>query len=197
MSLKKHKTSHLATLPKKEGKIVMLGNSLTAECEWAELLDNQDIINRGIIADGTDDILKRLDDVIIMKPKKIFLLVGVNDLAFHPPPYIVENYEKIVSHLRVGTPETQVYLEAILPIHNDLRRTGMKNEDIRILNKSFKSIAEKYGLVFIDTHAPFVNTEGDLKTNLSLDGVHLTGEGYLIFKEILKKYINESTNLTN
>ncbi len=189
VSLKKHKTSHLATLPKKEGKIVMLGNSLTAECEWAELLDNQDIINRGIIGDGTDDILNRLDDVIAMKPKKVFLLVGVNDLMFHPPQYIIENYEKIVLHVRAGTPKTQLYLEAILPIHNDLRRTGMKNEDIRTVNEGIKRIAEKEGLIYIDTHTPFTNKEGALKTELSLDGVHLNGEGYLIFKEILKKYV--------
>ena len=59
VSLKKSKTSHLNTLPIQEGKIVMLGNSITAEGIWNELLQNSDIINRGVIGDGTSDILRQ------------------------------------------------------------------------------------------------------------------------------------------
>ena len=190
VSLKQHRTSHLKTLTPVQGKIVMLGNSITAECEWAELLENQQVINRGIIGDGTGDILNRLEDVIALKPKKVFLLVGVNDLKFYPPQYIIENYEKIVTRLRAGTPETSLFLESILPIHNDLRRTGMKNEDIRTINTAIKQIAEKNNMTYIDAHSNFINTEGALKTEYSLDGVHLNGAGYLVFKDILKKYVN-------
>lgn len=189
VSLKNHRTSHLASLPHTQGKIVMLGNSITAECEWSELLDNQDIINRGIIGDGTDDILNRLNDVIAMKPKKIFLLVGVNDLMFHPPQYIIHNYEKIVMRLQSETPQTQLYLESILPIHNDLRRNNMRNEDIDEVNKGIKNIAKKQGLTYINVAEAFKSEEGSLKTEYSLDGIHLNGEGYLLFKNIIQPYI--------
>ena len=99
VSLKKSKTSHLNTLTIPQGKIIMLGNSITAECEWAELMQNPDIINRGVIADGTGDILARLDSIIAAKPNKIFLLIGVNDLMFLTLPQIEDFYEKIVLRL--------------------------------------------------------------------------------------------------
>jgi lysophospholipase L1-like esterase len=190
VSLKQHKTSHLATLPKKEGKIVMLGNSITAECEWSELLDNQQVINRGVIGDGTADILARLDDVIGMKPKQVFLLIGVNDLQFITLPNILENYEKIVSKITTETPSTQLHLISVLPIHNSLRRTGMRNEDIDFLNTGIVGIGKKYGLRYIDVASKLKNTEGPLREDLSLDGIHLNGEGYLIFAEIIKTYIS-------
>jgi lysophospholipase L1-like esterase len=190
----------LETLPKKEGKIVMLGNSITAECEWSELLDNQQVINRGVIGDGTADILARLHDVIAIKPKQVFLLIGVNDLQFMPLATILENYEKIVSRITTETPSTQLFLISVLPIHNSLRRTGMRNEDIDFLNKGIVSIGEKFGLKYIDVASKMKNmaysdipnpfgTEGPLREDLSLDGIHLNGEGYNIFAQIIKNYI--------
>ena len=189
VSLKKSRTSHLKTLPILEGKIIMLGNSITAECEWAELMQNSDIINRGIIADGTSDILERLDPIITAKPRKVFLLIGVNDLMFLTLPQIQNLYAQIVLRLVTETPTTQLYLESILPIHTDLRRNGMKNEDIDTLNKAIQLIAKKYGATFIDLNSKFKNTEGSLRTELSLDGIHLNGEGYFLFRDILQPYL--------
>ncbi len=191
VSLKKHKTSHLKTLPIVEGRIIMLGNSITAECEWAELLENPNILNRGVIGDGTTDILNRLDDVIIMKPRKIFLLIGVNDLLYLPLSKISENYEKIVNRLLLESPNTKLYLESILPVHNDFRRNGMKNDDIDILNKNIEQIAQKQGQVFINLNEKFKNTEGGLNPEYSIDGIHLNGKGYLLFKDIILPYIND------
>ncbi len=189
VSLKISKTSHLNTLLIPEGKIIMLGNSITAECEWAELMQNPDILNRGVIADGTGDILERLDPIIAAKPKKVFLLIGVNDLLFLPLSKIQGFYEKIVSRIVTETPPTQLYLESILPIHNDLRRNGMKNEDIDTLNKAIEQIAKKHQATFIDLNSKFKNTEGSLRTEFSHDGIHLNGEGYLLFRDILQAYL--------
>lgn len=191
VSIKKSKTSHLKTLPKSEGKIIMLGNSITAECEWSELFQNPDILNRGVMGDGTEDILNRLDDVVCLKPDKIFLLIGVNDLQFIPLSRISANYEKIIVRLIKETPSTKLYLESVLPIHNDLRRNGMKNEDINTLNKQIELIAQKYGLRYIDLNAKFRNETHSLKIELSLDGIHLNGKGYLIFKDAIQAYIND------
>ena len=191
VSLKKSKTSHLKTLPIKSGQIIMLGNSITAECEWSELLENPNIINRGVIADGTEDILNRLDDVIVRQPQKIFLLIGVNDLQFLPLHIIMQNYESIVARIQTKSPQTILYLESVLPIHNDLRRNGMKNEDINSLNKSIETLAQKYRLTYIDVHSKFTNTEGVLRSELTLDGIHLNGEGYLIFKDALLPYLKK------
>jgi lysophospholipase L1-like esterase len=189
VNLKKHRTAHLATLPKMQNKIIMLGNSITAEAEWAELLENPDILNRGIIGDGTGDILNRLDAVIAMQPRQIFLLIGVNDLLYLPLSKTIENYENIVARIRKGTPQTELILESVLPIHNDLRRNGMRNEDIVALNQKIKDIADRNQLIFIDLHVQFKNTEGGLRQEFSMDGIHLNGDGYLLFKDIIKPFV--------
>ncbi len=189
VSLKNHRTSHLNTLQIADNQIVMLGNSITAECEWSELLQNKSIINRGIIGDGTFDILDRLTPIIQAKPRKIFLLIGVNDLLFHPLSIIGENYEKIVKRIKTETPETELYLESVLPIHNDLRRNGLKNDDINALNGQIFELSKKYKAIYIDLASKLKNTEGSLQEELSLDGIHLNGKGYQILGENLRRYI--------
>ena len=190
VSLKNHRTSHLNTLQIFENQIVMLGNSITAECEWSELLQNKSIINRGVIGDGTFDILDRLTPIIQAKPRKIFLLIGVNDLLFHPLSIIEENYEKIAKRIKTQTPETELYLESVLPIHNDLRRNGLKNDDINALNGQIFELSKKYQATYIDLASKLKNTEGALREDLSLDGIHLNGKGYAILGENLRKYMN-------
>ena len=190
VSLKNHRTSHLNTLQMTDNQIVMLGNSITAECEWSELLQNKSILNRGIIGDGTFDILDRLTPIIQAKPKKIFLLIGVNDLLFHPLSIIGENYEKIVQRIKTETPETELYLESVLPIHNGLRRNGLKNADIYALNVQIFELSNKYAATYIDLASKLKNRGGGLQEELSLDGIHLNGKGYQILGENLRRYMN-------
>lgn len=192
VSLKKSKTDHLKTLPIKKEQIVMLGNSITAECEWSELLQNPNVLNRGVIADGTADVLNRLDDIIALQPSKIFFLIGINDLNYIPLSIITAQYEKIVQRLTSEIPNTQLYLESVLPIHNDLRRNGMKNEDIRSLNMAIKEIAQRYKLTYIDLYTEFQDESQALNSALSLDGIHLNGAGYLLFKKLIIPYVQNN-----
>jgi lysophospholipase L1-like esterase len=194
VNLKKSRTTHLATLPMDTGKIIMLGNSITAEAEWLELFQNPDILNRGIIGDGTGDILLRLDPIIAAKPRQVFLLIGVNDLMFQPVSKILENYEQIVKRLRVESPTTKLYCESVLPIHNSLRRNGLRNEDIDVLNLGIEKIAGQYGARFINLAKNFKNTEGALNAVYSIDGIHLNGTGYLVFRDLIKAYLENKAD---
>jgi lysophospholipase L1-like esterase len=189
--LKEQRTELFKMLPVQNQSIVMLGNSITALCEWSELFENPNIINRGILGDGTEDILARLPQITNYNPSKIFLLIGVNDLIFYSVPNILSNYEAIVIQIKQLTPNSKLYLESVLPIHNSLRRSGLRNEAIIELNQGIQKIAAKYQLPYLDLHCKMIDANGALQANLSKDGIHLNAIGYQIFKEILKKYISE------
>lgn len=68
-------------LPTSKKDIIFLGNSITNGGEWAELLGNPHVKNRGISGDRTDGVLDRLHVITKGKPAKIFLLIGINDLS--------------------------------------------------------------------------------------------------------------------
>jgi lysophospholipase L1-like esterase len=184
-----HRITQFQVLPKKMGQIVMLGNSITAECQWAELLDNPKVLNRGISGDGTDHILARLQEIIELEPEKIFLLIGINDMLFHPKEFTVLNYEKILTGLRSALPKTQIFVQSVLPVHNYTRRIAIKNADIVTLNSEIKMLAQKFNLPYVELHSKFTDTKGNLNPDFSGDGIHLNGSGYKVFGEILKPYL--------
>ena len=65
--------------------IVMLGDSLTEAAPWDELTGCRQIANRGIGGDTTARVLSRLDEVLSMRPRAVFLMVGVNDISLRVP----------------------------------------------------------------------------------------------------------------
>ena len=65
----------------KPGKIVFLGDSLIDFFPIQDFFPRVKIYNRGIAGDTTKDLLKRLDNVIELKPSKLFLQIGTNDLV--------------------------------------------------------------------------------------------------------------------
>ena len=70
------------TLPIDDNSIVFLGNSLINNFELAELFQNLKIKNRGISGDKIDGVINRLDPIIRLKPNKIFIEIGINDLGY-------------------------------------------------------------------------------------------------------------------
>ncbi len=61
--------------------VVFLGDSITDGAEWSEIFGNKKMLNRGISGDVTAGVLYRLDEVVRHNPKKVFILIGTNDLA--------------------------------------------------------------------------------------------------------------------
>ncbi|HET8830376.1 MAG TPA: GDSL-type esterase/lipase family protein [Pelobium sp.] len=175
--------------------IIFLGNSITAHSEWAELLENPHVKNRGISGDITFGILQRLKEVTEGKPAKVFLLIGINDISRNiPDELIINNIQKIVERIKRESPKTKVYLQTILPVNNSYNKFKNhynKDEHIATVNNGIKSIAKKSGVTLIDSHQIFLGTDGRLEKNYTHDGLHLTAEGYAVWAKTLKKYVEE------
>lgn len=178
-----------------ETAIAFVGDSLTQFGEWNELLQNAQVINRGISGDTTDDILARIEPIVELKPRKIFVMIGVNDLWHqkNTPEQIVENYETIFSYLKTETPNSKIYIQNLLPV-NSVEFQGFKpsNQEIAWLNQELKKISEKFNYQYIDLHSKFVNAQGELNTLYTYDGVHLNGKGYILWRDLVNSYVNEN-----
>jgi lysophospholipase L1-like esterase len=170
--------------------IVFLGNSITFWADWPELLRMRHIRNRGIPGDNTFGILERLDEVITGQPKKLFLLIGINDISKNfPDSVIVHNYERIISRIQQGSPRTTIYFQTLLPINSSFNKLKAHYQPERIIriNAQIKELAARMQVQLIDLFPHFTDAQGQLQARLSFDGVHLTKEGYDIWAGLLKK----------
>ena len=187
------KTSMYTVLPNSEGEIVLLGDSITDRCEWAELFENDNVINRGLSGDRTAGILERLGEVIESKPEKIFIMIGVNDLRHnYTITSITENYKEIIETIQESSPKTTIYIQSILPVNVEIGTPKTKNWRIRKMNEIIKDLANDFNIEYIDIHAALLDKDNKLDVQYSEDGLHINGKGYLVWKSILEKYIGKS-----
>lgn len=179
-----------------KGGIVFLGDSITNTNEWNEAFPEINIINRGIDGDTTAGVLNRLDNIVMLEPEDIFILIGINDIFQNiDESTVLKNYTDIVSKLKNSLPNTNIYIESIFPIEeslsNDNYSTSISNEYIKGINAGLKKISESQQVKYIDCFDKFI-TNGNLDLKYTVDGVHLNGSGYRLFEDILSKYLTNS-----
>ncbi|QTD38465.1 hypothetical protein JL193_04005 [Polaribacter batillariae] len=136
-----------------------------------------------------------MDEVTESRPEKIFLLIGTNDLRNKKTPeYIIQKITQITEKIRKESPNTIVYLQSLLPTYN---RPERPISSIKAINEGIKKLEDKTKVFYIDLFSHFANPneEDQLYNNLSLDGLHLNGKGYLKWKKIIENKVNDYGHL--
>jgi lysophospholipase L1-like esterase len=170
--------------------IIFLGNSITAGTDWNELLEMPNVKNRGISGDITFGILERLDEVIEGKPAKVFVLIGINDISRNiPDSVILQNYQKIISRIKRGSPSTKIYFHTLLPTNSSFgkfKNHYNKEDHILWINKALKELANREKITLIDLYPVFLDKENNLEKAYTHDGLHLNASGYKKWSDVLK-----------
>jgi lysophospholipase L1-like esterase len=180
-------------LPITSRDIVFLGNSITDGGEWAEIFGMPNIKNRGISGDRAVWMADRIDPIVNGLPKKLFLMIGTNDLsAGISVEQIVWAIDGIVARFQNDSPKTRIYLQSVFPVDVTNERYAKaqdRNELIVELNSRIRELAAEVGVTYIDVHSALKDEAGNLRKEFSNDGLHLMGEGYMVWKEILKPFV--------
>ena len=182
------------SLPNTRNEIIFLGNSITDGGEFTELFRNKRIKNRGISGDTTEGVLFRLREVTESKPSKVFLLIGINDLARGASPdSVLSNIIRIAETIMEQSHKTKVYVQSILPVNPDFGKfTGhcSKTEEVIQINAKLKEWCSQSNPYYIDLFTHFSNeTDNQMDPAFTNDGLHLTGPGYLKWAELIKPLI--------
>jgi lysophospholipase L1-like esterase len=175
-----------------KSEIVFLGDSLTEWGPWEKLFPEKNIVNLGIAGNKTSDIYNRLNSVWNYSPGKLFLMCGINDLGDGlSVEEIAERYTLIVRSLHDILPETEFYILSVLPVAlNEWGNSNLNNDKVDELNLRIQEISRIFQASYVDMSQLFKNEKGELKEKLSLDGLHLSNEGYKVWKSGIEKYIN-------
>ena len=186
MVMHKLRVESFKARPNQQYKIIFLGDSLTDLGEWNELLPGQAITNRGISSDLVEGVQARLPEIIRRRPKKIFLLIGINNLtAGDNADEVASKIDALIRDIEKSLPDTFIHLQSLLPTTGTFADL---NPRIITVNKKLASMNSKQ-TSFLDIHSRFMGEDGRLKADLSADGLHLNSKGYELWASILKEYV--------
>lgn len=169
---------------------IILGDSLSMWFPNPLLPSGRLWLNQGISGDTTSRILQRLDIFDQIQPDAIYILAGINDLKNKVSvKEILGNYQKILDYLQQKYPETQILVQSIFPtkLPTEALTFSIPNSLIRELNQTLAQQVKNRGIIYLDFHQRFTDNQGNIRPELTTDGLHLSLEGYKVWQFALKQ----------
>lgn len=173
--------------------IVFLGNSITHFGVWPEMFGTDvKVVNRGISGIASGEVADHLDFVLDGQPKKLFLMIGINDN--NQPRVVIPNIRRIIRTVKRESPSTEIYVESLLPCSR-ADRHGMvegKNEELR-------QLCEEEGVTYVDVYSKVVDrstTPPGILPEYTNDQLHVIGPGYRRWVEGFERYVGAPSAFT-
>ncbi|MDR1410336.1 MAG: GDSL-type esterase/lipase family protein [Oscillospiraceae bacterium] len=179
------------------GQLVLCGDSLTEL--WAIAGEKHypqvglKVYNRGISADTCIGLIRRLDvSALVLRPKILVLLIGINDFwrANWTAGETLESQRIIIERLQREIPDCRIIVESLYPIHQKCRNPAEPfNGKVRAVNQELRKMVEKLGCEYLDIHPLLADEHGNMRRELSPDGLHINGRGYEIVRKAIEAMI--------
>lgn len=196
LPFRQHRADLFQSLPVDTGSIVFIGNSLTNMNEWAEAFADTRIVGRGIVGATSDEILSNLGYYVSGHPRKVFLMMGINDLATlgkNYANYPVGNIQTAVQLIRRLSPETEIYVQSVLPT---AQTTSFSPIQIIEVNRLLADYCSKQHVNYIDLWSQLVEPGTVyLRPSFTLEGVHLTAAAYAQWCHAVEPYVGRKCEL--
>ena len=179
-------------------KIIYFGDSITEGFE--QLKRNSNVVNYGISGDTTIKLIGRVNEVILEKPDKLFINIGINDYLMKQGLYDEKlvisfemSYKTLIEHLTNNLSDTLFYFVSVLPVVNlgNDRDVFRYNKEIDFMNKFIKLVASRYNATYIDLTKEFKSKRNSLNPEYTIDGLHLSLAGYDKYYELVSKYFSK------
>lgn len=125
------------------------------------------------VADGK---YTALDALGVLKPAKVYIMLGLNELGWKSADIFIEKYAAIIDAALAANPDCLVYVQSILPVSaaKDAGGTWCNNANVNARNERLKELAEEKGVYYLDVASAFRGEDGCLPAGDTPDGIHLT-----------------------
>ena len=196
-----HRYDSFKVLDVTSDNIVFIGNSITDMHCWPEAFvtntgEYLPIVNRGNSGTYSTEQSDNLESYINGKPKKVFMMIGTNDIATSgglnfSPEQVLAYVKSIVARIHARSPQTKVYLYSILKNNtsNRVEATWLKANE---LTKAYAEATEN--VTYIDLYDKLANVAGG--GAWSYDNLHLTAGAYQAWGKAICEYLAEGEDYT-
>lgn len=197
---------------------ILAGDSLSLWFPSGLLPDQATWLNQGISGETSYGLLRRVKHFDLTQPRVIFVMIGINDLIQGVQEETLKaNYREIIQHLKTAHPQTRIVVQSILPHGGDRARQrylaaaamapnalsperplwvdrlpAIPNQRIQTLNHQLAELAQLENVEFLDLYPFFVGADGLLQPELTTDGLHLSAEGYAVWRSQLEQVMASS-----
>ena len=126
-----------------------------------------------------------------LQPKRIYIMLGSNGLAYMGNTYMVEQMKTLVEQLRDVCPESYVYVISIPPVTKAHEAEGQETMAmVNGYNMLLKDMADEIGVIYLDLCSELQDSTGYFSaTYAEADGLHFLGAAYKKMLSFVQKSI--------
>lgn len=129
------------------------------------------------------------DAVAATGAKKVFIMLGVNDIGRFGLEQNMDNWRILVERIREACPGIQIYIQSMFPIWSGAQTSKLNNTKVYAYNFALRFFAEQYECGFIDVYPYLQNGAGGLAAEYCSDKyVHITEKGVDVWVSVLRAY---------
>lgn len=169
---------------KARADVVFFGDSLIYHGDFASILPDKMVCNLGLRGDTLRGMKNRVEQVMLLKPKIVYLMAGINDIATYSATEFCEQYESLIMLLREQIPAMELIVFNMLPVNDVDFLISCNNEQIVPGNQAIASLCNKHGLRCVDLFAIY-ERDGKLPKEMTRDGIHLFPKEYSRWYEVI------------
>lgn len=124
---------------------------------------------------------------------KIYIKVGLNELGYGTEENFENKYAELIAKLREYEPRAIIYVHAILPVTaaKSSSDKAHNNPNILVRNASLEKFAKEQKAYFLDAGPALSDEEGNLRPEMTSDGIHLKPEYMKIWRQYLCEHAVE------
>lgn len=131
------------------------------------------------------------DSVAASGAKKVYIMLGMNDLAVYGVDGAVANMETLLNGILEKTPDAKIFIETATPLvkAKSIETNKLNNTNVRLYNEKLAELCAKNGWYLVDISSAVQDSEGNLNASYCSDpddmGIHFTDEGCKVWIDYL------------
>ena len=124
------------------------------------------------------------------KFKKIYISVGVNELGIPDTMDYYKEFRNVVTRINKLQPEAIIYIQGIMHVSKAMSKKDhvFNNTAIVQRNQAISTLANGRNIFYIDMNGDLCDKDGNLKDDLTGDGIHLKASACALWYQFLKSH---------
>lgn len=180
---------------------IFIGDSLTEGISAYNLIDKnkviastginpQSILTKACVKDINGKTVTVLEALSKLSPKKIYIMLGSNGVAFIPKDKMIELYGEFVDGVKKSHPDSQIYLQSILPVTSQKENSDDRyaNSKIDEYNDAILKMAGEKEVYYLNIAESIKDANGCLPSSAGNDGMHFGPKIYNQWLDYLREH---------
>lgn len=136
-------------------------------------------VTKKFVKTGDGNKITLLEDMKNKNIKKVYIMLGVNELGWSYPEVFKLKYGELIDSIREVKPDCKIYLQSIIPVTESKSNSDdiYNNSKIAKYNEYIKEVAKEKNVNYLDVKSVMIDSEGNLPESASTDGIHI-GKNY-------------------